>query len=1065
MKQKDQGEVQDGFSRQTYESDDEAQFSDPEDHYSVPGPPLRERVAFALQQNVLQHDMDVLRVVMHTEFESNDSADDEMLEDDDENSEAGSYFRGIANEIARLRNNTGQEDQLPDPEPNEDQLSDEDTENASGPDTKIRSQFQEYCDHMKGNHLELSKDEETAIRLLDIMRRKKTPLNAYDSLMAWHFKQRGWIKEHETAADSSHYISRKTILNRLTERYNAKSKFPYQRKLILPASGTVVKVSLHDTGSVLQRLLTDPRIEEDDYLFFDDDPRAGPPDNMVNVSDLITGQAYLDTHKELIGKDGNQQLLGIPMYIDGAAVSQFHHMEIVAVKISLSLFTREARMKDHTWGTVGYIEKVHKHGRTGEKIRQESNHMEFQDRDALVSDLDPKDAEVVEGVGKMPLQDWHAMVKVILEGVVMFQETGLMWDLPYKGKVYRDLHYLTFVPFIKCDNKEADAISGRFNDYSKCQQICRCCHILTQECDDHLHKIKYKTVLEIQKLVKTKNKTRLKEISYHYLTNAFHDLRFSLGNGRGVHGSCPSEMLHQMLLGVFSYLREILFTLIGPTSELAEEIDALSKLYCDLFRRQSDRTLPQTSFSKGLRTGHLMAKEFRGILLVILTIFRSTKGREALARRKHFKEAEALDDWILLVETMLQWEAYLNEKEMCKKHLQRLKRKNRYIMWLTRKIANRTKGMGLKLIKFHAILHAVEDIIQFGIPTEFDTGANESHHKDSKQAAKLTQRSGSTFNFQVATRLVEFYLLDLGIEELDHGSKLWEYYLPFEDDSDDQRMEEVSNDPEISTGETGIKVFKDIQGNTTFKMLTRSKFSGETTWIPDVIQFLFDLQVLIQAHAPNVSLPIYTRHTRDQQIFRGHPNYRGKGPWNDWAWVDWGSDGKFPCQIWCFVVLEGMPTGRNAINYGGCNVKDGTYAVVETGKLESSKLESNRSEILQPFAKEVGLDKAGKVTKRNFFLADTDAILGPCAVVPDIGGPPNRYFVVQPRAKWVDMFIDWLKLPHNQDEMTALGEEEEEEEEEEEVESSEEEATESSSSEDRAEESDEDQESSEEEEE
>ena len=153
-----------------------------------------------------------------------------------------------------------------------------------------------------------------------------------------------------------------------------------------------------------------------------------------------------------------------------------------------------------------------------------------------------------------------------------------------------------------------------------------------------------------------------------------------------------------------------------------------------------------------------------------------------------------------------------------------------------------------------------------------------------------------------------------------------------------------------------------------------------------------------------------------------------------------------------------MPTGRNAIKYGGCNVKDGTYAVVETGKLESSKLESNRSEILQPFAKEVGLDEAGKVTRRYFFLADTDAILGPCAVVPDIGGPPNRYFVVQPRAKWVDMFIDWLKLPHNQDKMTALGEEEE-------VESSDGEAMESSSSEDRAEDSENGLESSEDEQE
>ena len=79
-----------------------------------------------------------------------------------------------------------------------------------------------------------------------------------------------------------------------------------------------------------------------------------------------------------------------------------------------------------------------------------------------------------------------------------------------------------------------------------------------------------------------------------------------------------------------------------------------------------------------------------------------------------------------------------------KVHVHRLKRKNRCIMWLMRKIATRTKGMGLKLIKFHTALHAVEDIVQFGIPTEFDTSANESHHKPSKQAAKLTQRVAST---------------------------------------------------------------------------------------------------------------------------------------------------------------------------------------------------------------------------------------------------------------------------------------------------------------------------------
>jgi hypothetical protein len=37
--------------------------------------------------------------------------------------------------------------------------------------------------------------------------------------------------------------------------------------------------------------------------------------------------------------------------------------------------------------------------------------------------------------------------------------------------------------------------------------------------------------------------------------------------------------------------------------------------------------------------------------------------------------------------------------------------------------------MGLKLLKFHTILHIWEDIIQFGVPLEFDTSANESMHK------------------------------------------------------------------------------------------------------------------------------------------------------------------------------------------------------------------------------------------------------------------------------------------------------------------------------------------------
>ena len=108
--------------------------------------------------------------------------------------------------------------------------------------------------------------------------------------------------------------------------------------------------------------------------------------------------------------------------------------------------------------------------------------------------------------------------------------------------------------------------------------------------------------------------------------------------------------------------------------------------------------------------------------------------------------------------------------------MRRLQKKHRYLMYLMRKIAKRSAGMGLKLLKFHLILHLSEDILQFGVPLEFDTAANESHHKQAKKAARLTQRDAASFQFQTATRMIEFHMLDLAMEEIKSGRKLWEYF-------------------------------------------------------------------------------------------------------------------------------------------------------------------------------------------------------------------------------------------------------------------------------------------------
>ena len=206
-------------------------------------------------------------------------------------------------------------------------------------------------------------------------------------------------------------------------------------------------------------------------------------------------------------------------------------------------------------------------------------------------------------------------------------------------------------------------------------------------------------------------------------------------------------------------------------------------------------------------------------------------------------------------------------------------------------------------------------------------------------------------------------------------------------------------------------------------MQSISKSVGKTRLNHDLVHFLWDLQVLISDVLLGKPLPIFTAHKRGDQMFRAHPNYRGKGSWRDWVWVNWGQEGRLPCHIWCFVVLEGLQSRRNAPDFGGIKLnRDGVYAVVECSQIETCKQEIGRSSILLPIRKTVDLDDKGVVTNRHFFLADTDAFVKPCSVVADIGGPPNRYFVVKSREMWAEDFQRWLRDPHAIDEMDPLDE-------------------------------------------
>ena len=86
----------------------------------------------------------------------------------------------------------------------------------------------------------------------------------------------------------------------------------------------------------------------------------------------------------------------------------------------------------------------------------------------------------------------------------------------------------------------------------------------------------------------------------------------------------------------------------------------------------------------------------------------------------------------------------------------------------------------------------------YGVPSELDTGSNESHHKPTKYAARLTQRKEATFNYQTAKRMTGFMVLDFTMHEVDGGKVVWEYFkaqLDSDDSWTDLSQEALNLDP------------------------------------------------------------------------------------------------------------------------------------------------------------------------------------------------------------------------------------------------------------------------------
>ena len=916
-------------------------------------------------------------------------------------------------------------------------------------------QFKAYIKQNRDHTIPFDRHEVAAIELLDVLIKKKASLDTYDAIMEWRLNN--WPKN----VPPPRRVNRDTLLAKLATRYNMPTKvvrtptglekheieLVKKKTIVLPSSNAKVDIIYNDVRDLMVSLLTDPRLTDDDFLHFDNDPLAPPPENQTFLGDINTGRAYRETYNKLITKPGKQMLVPVIFYIDGAVTGQFDKLQVEALTFSLGIFTKAARALLKCWRKVGLVPNWSPADSRGKKILQESKHAaahllpteEDEGRSGSSSDSSDSsdDGEHLSGskvyrhgaqyeLTDEKAQDYHAILAALLETYKELERDGMTWDYKYRGKVYKNIELVFFVPTIMADTAEADKHCSKHGSRGhRVSQLCRYCTIRTDQSDSHFlpRSVKLKTAPAIARLVELRRLAALKDLSQSDIVNAWHSVRFGQHSKQGVHGACPMEMLHHILLGIFKHARDCFLIQVGKSSKAAQEVNALSKLLGKMIARQSERDMPKTNFSNGVfGKGKIMGKEFSGVLLVILAVLHTKAGRDALksARSGRFKNRDLVDDWILLLELLLEWEEFLKLDTMERDLVVRMKRKHKFLMYLFKRVCRRTEGMGFKVVKYHAILHMVDDILNFGVPSGLDTGFVESHHKVTKVAAKCTQRNITVFEHQTAIRLMEFFLVELAMAELD-GMVAWEYFCldqraPPKDHSGD------NNSPAPVTKGATLSVFRDEQTGTVEWCYTNTP-NKPGGWEMSITKFLAELQDAAAAmQVP--SLKIRTEHKRNgNQIFRGDPNYRCSGQWNDWAEFDWGREhGKLAGEIWCFVDFRDQ-TEQFQLDFAGCRVTNSVYAVVESSYEcpNLSKLGDrliNESEMFQPILKEIAdVDRDRDIVERRFYLADVESIVKPLCVIPDVGSNQiGRYLIVKPRCEWSKLFAKWLSDPYKDDE-------------------------------------------------
>ena len=835
---------------------------------------------------------------------------------------------------------------------------------------------EDYCEKILLQYFQLQKNKRAIIdpqviflsHLLKILHETNAPLYLYEKIVDWAIVsiENGFKFERK-------YPSREKLIKSMSKVCCLDQLSPMSSKLVL-STREEITINFFDFEQQCFSLLTDTDLMKDENLSFPNDDPCQFERHEPNVLRCIEdGDMFQHTAKSVCRK-ANDFCLGIKLFIDATHTDVHSNWILDPIMFTFTFFKNNVTRSHKSWRTLGFITC------TNQKSKAQNSRVSSRNK----------------------LQDYHNQMAVILNSIKECQNKGgFKWNLNYRNRIYQ-VRMIPVVVLIVGNAQGNHKLAGMYGKFFDTKRVNHSCSCLWKDTDNPNIRCEFIKQSHINNLCSQGKDEELHLLSQHNIKNAFNMITLA-PHVAGINAMMPSEILHQLFLGIFQYVLIEFFEELPPKA--LSRIDDLGELIHRFGKHNSDRSIPSLSSRNGFTSiTKKSGSDMIGTMLVCLLVL-SVGFRNSFQQGCAYGLTETkMNKFRNLFEELLIYSEWLCSKDFVKQNLDDCQITIKNLMFSIKSLVSRNSDDGLKLSKFHEMMHVTRDIRLFGPPDGYDGRPGESSHKHTKANARKTQRRNDIFEYQTCKRLYESVVIDSfycqkskfsfpGVERkssndsvTQNDTQMRSHYQIFTDDDGIITSDAIKPNWPDSIIETHLEVSSFIYNFLSF---------GETTRIP--------CRTLIK-------LDIYKDISHNSRcdgndeisscIFRSNP-YMNAEEWYDWAWFRWEIDDNtehdIPGKIFSFVDLRYVEISEESLFEKGLNRS--LYACIRSLKNIPSKIFPD-SRILHKSVFEDNMDK--------YRLVEIESITNNCYVIPNFNSlieeDYNEWIVLEDRYGWGNHF-------------------------------------------------------------